>query len=136
ADLIENLVAFEEEAIGAAALNQCRLPRRQNALGNEELGEGLDAFLLRLLLLLPAAIDRFHLLGGKQLALGKERTEFEDVSGGCGHGRQRSEDRKQRTETEDGGQRTKRLLLIQNKKRFWISNHCPQHSPNLGAETN
>src|SRR6185312_2634119 len=60
----------------------------------------------------------------------------EDVSGGCGHGRQRSEDRKQRTETEDGGQRTKRLLLIQNKKRFWISNHCPQHSPNLGAETN
>src|SRR5206468_3973073 len=84
ADLVENPVAVEKEAVGAAALNHRRLPHRDAALADQVLAERFDAVVAPARLLFPLAIERIDLLRREQLALHQEGAVLGDVGGrGC-----------------------------------------------------
>ena len=85
ADLVEDLVAFEEEAVGAAALHHGRLPGREYPPGNEVLAEGFDLLVAALRLVLPPLVEGIHFFGGEQLALGEQAAELGHVGARSGH---------------------------------------------------
>ena len=97
ADAVQNLVAADEEAVGAAALDHLRLPLGQVAPRGEVLAELIDLILGSARLLAPPLEQRRDLVGREQLALGEQGAV---VAHGCSRVAivrgQRTEDRGQR----------------------------------------